>query len=607
MNSCLNPPDYLQDEVAIKHEGALFDGGMDPDGSLHAIMEKASTSRFSDDESDGEDLDLDNLINSDAAQFARRDRELGDIMEMMRKTSIDETMVTNLDEAMDQLDSMPQMSMSIDSLMGENRKYSSGDSLTKGSIEFLMDGMRKSSLDEVVDMLAIDNGLRPSFEIALDAVGSPRGPGSSSSSTADKKKLAQAAHWRSRSESDVGKMSLNDAIQMNQIFEAAYLEPDDGKKKEGRTSTASEASRSGSDMSSRSSEAGGGRPTGGRPKGGTMRRPAQKLKTKISMHGKLKRGRTSSMEACASLQRSEKKISTISGKQGRPNSMFEATGDPLRNQPSLERSISAPLMRPGRPGDPCGMPPGMPMPFGMPWMPMPGMPMPKDCKDVMPRMPMMPMPNKDGTMPMMPMPMPGMPLPPNMKLENMKNMPIPMMPMPNMNMKNMKNMPNMPTILPMPGMPMHNMPMPQAGDADGDQEAGGDKKPIIFNSAGDFKGKKTLPKPPYPMMPMMLGPRGFMLPMSMGMPMMPLPFLSRMNNKSNGEVFVKARGGYKCGRCGQQKAGHDCPYKSKKGEKTEEDLRRAREEEEMRREEREDSKVVYGRCMAVQCDLDITA
>jgi hypothetical protein len=41
-----------------------------------------------------------------------------------------------------------------------------------------------------------------------------------------------------------------------------------------------------------------------------------------------------------------------------------------------------------------------------------------------------------------------------------------------------------------------------------------------------------------------------MLPMSMGMPMMPLPFLSRMNNKSNGEVFVKARGGYKCGRCG---------------------------------------------------------
>ena len=96
--------------------------------------------------------------------------------------------------------------------------------------------------------------------------------------------------------------------------------------------------------------------------------------------------------------------------------------------------------------------------------------------------------------------------------------------------------------------------------------------------------------------------------------MMPLPFLNRMSSKSSGEAFVKARGGYKCGRCGQQKAGHDCPYKSKAkapnvlpGEKAEEELKAKQEEEERAREERDDSKVVYGRCMAVQCDLNITA
>jgi hypothetical protein len=189
-------------------------------------------------------------------------------------------------------------------------------------------------------------------------------------------------------------------------------------------------------------------------------------------------------------------------------------------------------------------------------------------------------------------------------MPNMKNM---------KNMENMKNMPNMPPILPMPGMHMPGMQMPHGahvggGDSDGTVfKTEGDLDPASDNFAGgEYNGKKTLPKPPYPMLPM-FGPRGFMMPMgTMGLPMMPLPFLSRMNHKQAGEVFVKARGGYKCGRCGQQKAGHDCPYKSKKGDKAEEDLKRAREEEEFRREEREDSKVVYGRCMAVQCDLDIT-
>jgi hypothetical protein len=121
-------------------------------------------------------------------------------------------------------------------------------------------------------------------------------------------------------------------------------------------------------------------------------------------------------------------------------------------------------------------------------------------------------------------------------------------------------------------------------------------------------------------------PKGMpMMPLGMGMPMMPLPFLSALPKPADTKNH---RGGYKCGRCGQQKAGHDCPYKSKASdkekteteqEKTEQVKRQSKEagEETQKklREQREEKRVqwkdadadmVYGRCIAIQCDLSIT-
>lgn len=81
--------------------------------------------------------------------------------------------------------------------------------------------------------------------------------------------------------------------------------------------------------------------------------------------------------------------------------------------------------------------------------------------------------------------------------------------------------------------------------------------------------------------------------------------LSRLG-RGGGSGGTVLGGGYKCGRCGQLKAGHVCPNKPKVPTTAEEIEARKREKEEEEKRAVESTGVVYGRSISTQCDLHIT-
>jgi hypothetical protein len=86
-----------------------------------------------------------------------------------------------------------------------------------------------------------------------------------------------------------------------------------------------------------------------------------------------------------------------------------------------------------------------------------------------------------------------------------------------------------------------------------------------------------------------------MIPMSMAM----MPMMPGMRMPSFGGM-----GGYKCGRCGKPKAGHVCT--NPPAPKEEKAAERKHKEEEEKKEDDEAVGVVYGRDIATQCDLAVT-
>jgi hypothetical protein len=79
---------------------------------------------------------------------------------------------------------------------------------------------------------------------------------------------------------------------------------------------------------------------------------------------------------------------------------------------------------------------------------------------------------------------------------------------------------------------------------------------------------------------------------------------TRGTQRHGGNSSKGVFGGYKCGRCGQLKAGHTCPNKPRQPTTPEEFVAaaKARLEEERRTE----GSIVYGRSIGMQCDLAVT-